>query len=330
MEQAYLVLTERCNLACSHCIRESSPYRKETSETEMMLSAIKQIHQDFPHTLVSLTGGEPTIYKGFDNLLNQCLLNGLNVSINSNGITSFFKLEKLKKWRLFENLSIQISLDGTEEYHDLIRGLGTYKKALNTIKILKDLGITCSVSATVINMNFFKSIKLFLNDLEPLGLAHIAIKRATYAGRASHGMEIDTLSWNRMVYKIREFKTQTQIKMSPMFDFSQLDKIDFSIIEKIETPKSVNCGAGTNKFYIYPNGDLCGCTCFKKQPIGNIYQNSIKEILAEGQTITVRHPVCIKCKYFRLCKGGCLGSGYQHSGILGTPDPRCPKITKMK
>jgi len=327
MEQVYLVLTEQCNLACSHCIRESSPYRKEISEKGMLVSAIKQIHKSFPHALVSLTGGEPTIHKDFRSLLSQCLLIGLNVSINSNGVTSFFKSEQLEKWINFRNLSIQISLDGTAEKHDLIRGSGTHQKALATIKRIRDVGIKCCVSSTVTSMDFFDNIDVFFNDLDPLGLAHISIKRATYAGRASHGMEIDSPTWNEMVYKVREIKNKTQVKIAPMFDFSQLDKLSLSEINKIKVPKSANCGAGINKIYIYPNGDLCGCTCFKKLPIGNLYKNSINEILEEYQPITVKHSSCSNCRYWRLCKGGCLGSGYQYYGILGMPDPRCPKVT---
>ncbi len=326
IKQAYLVLTEQCNLTCSHCIRESSPYRNEISEETMLISAIEQIHQSFPHILISLTGGEPTIYQGFERLLNKCLILDVNISINSNGTTSFFHPKKLEKWQGREKLSIQISLDGVEYQHDLIRGGGSYKKALIAIKRLKNAGIRCCVSSTVISMNFFDKINEFLNNIDYLDLEYIAIKRATYAGRASSGMEIDSKSWNDKVYEIRKIHTQTEVRINPMFDFSHLDKLDSSVISEIETPASVNCGAGTEKFYIYPNGNLCGCTCFKEHPMGNLYKRTIDEILNVQQVIKVENPTCIKCRYWHLCKGGCLGSGYQHSGILGTPDPRCEKI----
>ena len=41
----------------------------------------------------------------------------------------------------YQNLVIQLSLDGTKEIHDEIRGKGSYDKAIKTFNRLKPLGI---------------------------------------------------------------------------------------------------------------------------------------------------------------------------------------------
>lgn len=327
MEQFYFVLTEQCNLECSHCIRESSPYRNETGEKNMLEKAILEIHETFPDSLVLLSGGEPTIHRGFREILEYSLNLGLEVTINSNGATSFFSTENLRPWARYSNLSVQISLDGNEETHDKIRGAGSFRKSIKAIRNLRSIGIPCSVSSTIIDLNFFDHIESFITFLDELGLAHIAIKRATYAGRAASGMEMVTGEWNNRVYALRKQRWKTKIIAFPMYDFSLLEKISDEALDKLQLPKSaVNCGAGTSKVYIYPSGDVCSCTCFKKHPMGNLYKQSLRSAVQNNRAIEVKSSVCQSCRYFSLCRGGCLGSGYQHSGKLGNPDPRCPKL----
>ncbi|MNM59668.1 Antilisterial bacteriocin subtilosin biosynthesis protein AlbA [compost metagenome] len=327
MEQFYFVLTERCNLACSHCIRDSSPYRDETAERTMILDTLSQIHRHFAGSLILLTGGEPTLHRHFDSILEASLSLGEQTKINSNGVTSFYKRHALKRWANHPALSVQISLDGTEDEHDRVRGPGTYKRALRTLASLCAEGISCSVSATVIDLDFFERIEDFIQPLDNLGLTHIAIKRATYAGRASSGMEVCSQAWNQHVYALRKQSYNTRILAFPMYDFSRLDELgDDTIAELGRTITTKNCGAATAKVYIYPNGDVCSCTCFKAHPMGNLYRQPLSVILAQPFDIKVEHPTCQSCRYFPVCNGGCLGSGYQHSGELGQPDPRCPQI----
>lgn len=326
MEQFYFVLTERCNLACSHCIRDSSPFRNETGEREMIERTIQDIHRSFPDALVLLSGGEPTIHRHFREILKLSLDLGLRVNINSNGATSFFTAKNLKPWAGHPNLSVQISLDGIEDEHNRIRGSGSFRRSIRAIENLRASGIVCSVSSTIIDLNFFDQVEAFLKPLDCLGLVHIAIKRATYAGRASSGMEVCTQDWNSKVYALRKQQWRTKILAFPMYDFTRLDEIGDEALAGLKLPDSaINCGAGTAKVYVYPNGDVCSCTCFKEHPMGNLYQHSLGVILQHNLNIVVSDQTCHSCRYFSLCKGGCLGSGFQHSGMLGQPDPRCTK-----
>ncbi|MFP3559160.1 radical SAM protein [Paraburkholderia sp. SIMBA_049] len=328
MEQFYFVLTERCNLTCSHCIRDSSPWRSEAGEYSMIIDAIGQIAKNYPESLILLSGGEPTIHRQFKEILGFSLRTGLDVNLNTNGTTSFFSVANLGGLTDTGRLSVQVSLDGDERTHDSIRGPGSFAKALRSIQRLTERGITCCVSTTVVDSDFLERADQFIQSLDEFGLAHIAIKRATYAGRAAAGVALGTGEWNRHVYRLREMPWKTRLRMSPMYDFNKLDSIPDAALAQLELPQaSVNCGAGTAKVYIYGNGDVCPCTCFKDRPMGNLYEKSLSDILATPPHFEVKSETCSTCRYFALCRGGCLGSGYQTTGELGTPDPRCPKIT---
>lgn len=327
MEQFYFVLTEKCNLTCTHCIRNSSPLKDETSEIALVIEALNQIKRNFKDSTVLLSGGEPTIYKYFADILHHVIQLDLDVIINSNGTTSFFNIQQISQLLGSPRVSFQISLDGRKENHDSIRGTGAYDRSLKTISLLRQHNIKCSVSTTVLNDIFFKEVERFIHEIDELGLTHISIKRATYAGRASSGVDLSTEIWNENVYKLRALNTKTILSINPMYDFSKLDKIDDSNLAKIQPdPLSVNCGAGVAKVYIYASGDVCPCTCFKNLPMGNLHSDSLINILNNTPKFNVSEPTCKKCRYYSLCQGGCLGSGYQYTGVLGNPDPRCPKI----
>lgn len=327
MEQFYFVLTERCNLTCSHCIRDSSPYRDETAELGMIQDALAQVARLHPDSLVLLSGGEPTLHLHFREILDSGLTHGLTITINTNGVTSFFKDATLKTLTGHPRLSVQISLDGDEAMHDGIRGPGSYRKAVRSLQRLVEHGIRCTVSTTVVDVAFMERAGAFITSLDTLGLAHIAIKRATYAGRAANGIDVDSRAWNQHVYRLRELPLKTRLKIAPMYDFDRLDTLTDDVLATLELPASAtNCGAGTAKVYVYPNGDVCPCTCFKDLPMGNLYEAALDAILARPPVFDVSHPVCNACRYFGLCRGGCLGSGYQTSGVAGAPDPRCPKV----
>lgn len=330
MEQFYFVITEKCNLTCTHCIRNSSPLRDETAEFAMIKNTIDQIAATYPYSLLLLSGGEPTIHKNFLDILAHALQTGMRVNLNTNGLTPFFKSVNLRMLKN-SNLSVQVSVDGDEEAHDLVRGIGTFRNALKTINRLVEHGVTCCVSTTVVDCGFLERADNFISSLDNLGLAHIALKRATYAGRASTGVKINTPEWNQQVYRLRKRQWKTPLKMFPMYDFSRLDKLPNELLEKLMLPESaINCGAGTSKAYIYSNGDVCPCTCFRNIPMGNLYTTPLQLILKNKPDFKCNHPVCNACKYFAMCRGGCLGSGYQSSGVMGEPDPRCPKIAAMR
>lgn len=330
MEQIYFVLTERCNLSCSHCIRDSSPYKSESSELALIKQTLSEISSFSPESLVLLSGGEPTLYKGFVDVLDHAMSLNLSLNINSNGTTKFFLTQQgVDLLTNYPFVNVQISLDGSKLIHDKIRGEGAFDRALHTVKKLRFQNIRCSVSTTVTDNYFFSSVKEFLQSVDTLGLTHVAIKRATYAGRASDNITLQTADWNRQVQELRKIPLNTPLKIHPMYDFSWLEQLDDTVLNQIHLPASArNCGAGISKIYIYPDGSVCSCTCFRNVPMGNLKEESLQAILRKPPIFNITNNTCRSCRYFKLCNGGCLGSGYGATGVLNTPDPRCPKHEK--
>jgi len=99
-----LVLTNLCNLRCSFCFQEkkSSPNSMSTSE---WINIIKQ----FPkYSRVTLTGGEPFIFKGFKEVFHEVASN-YDCNIISNGLPLDRELiDYLLSYDRFKTLSISV------------------------------------------------------------------------------------------------------------------------------------------------------------------------------------------------------------------------------
>lgn len=130
MMQVYLLLTESCNLKCSYCIRGVK--NNSFLETNIFERILKE--NDFSQDQVLLTGGEPFLHPQFLEIFNLCLKYFKHVSINTNGVLFDKKLVKNHP-----HVHIQISLDGTMEVHDNIRGTGSYLQVLKAIREIDKL-----------------------------------------------------------------------------------------------------------------------------------------------------------------------------------------------
>ena len=151
-------ITERCNLRCSHC------YQEEYNEkSELSLLDLYKIADQITMALkkwkmkgrIALTGGEPFL-KGELFPLMEYLEQNENtwrIGILTNGIIIDKKI--VDKLKTFKKLYyIQISLDGAKEKtNDFIRGKGSFKKAINSFRLLNDNGIKTRLMYTVHKKN---------------------------------------------------------------------------------------------------------------------------------------------------------------------------------
>jgi hypothetical protein len=65
-------LTNRCNMACGHCLFSSSPVDKSEISTERVLEISREAN-DAGCGLFALTGGEPLVHPGIDRIVAELL-----------------------------------------------------------------------------------------------------------------------------------------------------------------------------------------------------------------------------------------------------------------
>ena len=109
--------TLRCNLACHHCYSESGPARQET----LALSVIDRVladARDLGYDVLSLSGGEPLLYRAMPELVGRARNLGYRVQIVTNG----FLVPRAVREGWFEGVTtIAVSIDGYGSRHDTMR-----------------------------------------------------------------------------------------------------------------------------------------------------------------------------------------------------------------
>jgi len=144
LKEFWIHLTDRCNLACRHCLFASSPSRARELPADQVLEAARQAHE-LGCRLFALTGGEPFVHRRLHNILDGLLaLPDAHVVVLTNGLAARSVLEKIS-WDP-ERLHLQVSLDGLEERHDAVRGRGTFAKTLRELRALSRMGISFTLS----------------------------------------------------------------------------------------------------------------------------------------------------------------------------------------
>lgn len=107
-----------CNLACRHCYSTSGPEVRDGLEPRAIINALSILRTE-GYEVVSLSGGEPLLYSGFEVVVRAASQMGYRVNLISNG--SPVGGQTLKVVAECVDL-IAISLDGAPNTHDQLRG----------------------------------------------------------------------------------------------------------------------------------------------------------------------------------------------------------------
>lgn len=322
--QIYLLVTEKCNLNCQMCIRGCQD--GEILSIENLKKILKR--GDFNNQDIVLTGGEPTLHPKFCDIVELVCAVAKTVTITSNGTLNYY-IDTVKN---FDNLCVQISLDGEEKIHDKIRGIGTYCKTMETIKILDKSGIPYSVATVVSRDNAF-SMKNLCFELEKLN--NLLFWKLSYempfANKKFERM-MTSDEWNTFVDDLIK-RAKLRLHIKKIFPFELYERYK-NIIEESNMMKNrcINCGSGSQKMYVYPNFNVYPCTCLTDFCVGNLMTSKLEKIFNSKKLKPFLNykiddnTVCNTCEYKVICNGGCIGMSYHYYGVLGKGDIRCSRL----
>jgi len=136
-------VTTRCNSACLHCFARAGKSRRLSLPTDLVKEIIAEgYNAGYRH--LHITGGEPLLWQGVWEALDCAFGMGYEeVFLNTNGLLLTQGVSsRLAEYR---DLLISVSLEGTEAFHDRLRGEGSYKRASQGIEKALSAGVTIHV-----------------------------------------------------------------------------------------------------------------------------------------------------------------------------------------
>lgn len=138
--------TLRCNLKCTHCYSSSSPSNAEEMNVNTLKDAITDAER-LGFRSLSISGGEPLMYRGLEELLFHARSIGMRTGMVTNG--ALMSKDKVNRLAALVDV-VAVSLDGPRDLHNRIRGSHqSYDRALRALALLADAGVSSAVLHTV-------------------------------------------------------------------------------------------------------------------------------------------------------------------------------------
>jgi MoaA/NifB/PqqE/SkfB family radical SAM enzyme len=126
--QTVLFITDKCNLRCKHCSVYGSAGNKQRTFEDIV--ADMKYSYKLGSRFIDLEGGEPTLWKEGDRTINDIIDAAMETGFFSVTVTT--NAQQDFSW--IRPQSIWVSMDGVGEYHDRIRGEGTFARLEKNIQ----------------------------------------------------------------------------------------------------------------------------------------------------------------------------------------------------
>ena len=174
----------KCNLACPGCgkIDYPDPILAKRLSTQECLDAVDECGAP----IVSIPGGEPLIHKEMAEIVKGIVARKKFVYLCTNAL---LLKKRLKDYTPSPYLTFSIHLDGLEEEHDrAVDQKGTFKIAVEAIKLAVEKGFRVTVNATLFNNAKPDVMAEFFDFVMTLGVESITISPG-YAYERAGGQE---------------------------------------------------------------------------------------------------------------------------------------------
>jgi len=317
-EYIYWELCDHCNLRCITCFANSNPTKHSFVDKDALFNKIAEITKD-NKVPIHFGGGEPFLLPYISELFEFLIEQKLKFSITTNGISIHEShIAQLKRSNLDK---ITVSIDGTEEYNDLIRGSNNFQKAFLSLKAMMDAGIPVSLSFTITAINY-ENIEQYVAFFHKHGIRRFYFFRYVHDeardSRLKLTQECLLAAYSKISLLIKKYRdTAFIIERLAYFPFL-IDEVKFR----------ARCEFTKRKMTIRYDGAVLVCSAIRKE-LGNIFSDNLQEIYKrienEIESISEIPKTCTNCTYVNLCKGGCKSYSYNRFGDYCHRDELCYK-----
>ncbi len=304
-ERVTINLTLKCNLSCIMCRTcYDVPNELTTNEIKKIIDEIAE----WGVKTFNPIGGEAFVRKDIIKILSYAAEKNLNTTITTNGTLINEKIaEEISKINS-KNLTLIFSIDGLKDTHNSIRGIGTFERTINAIKLIRKydkerrfIAINCIISSRNLN-ELVDMVKLaeFL-DVDKIQFLHLF----------NHDKEVEEAMWikeeqlpllDKAIDELCKYAKITKVQIGNSIEDLKLMKLYYR--GKL-TPEKAKCYNGFVEFYINSNGDGLMCDShlnFIADTFGNTRKMTLKEMWRSKKALEMRKKV-INCK--NPCLQGC-------------------------
>ena len=334
LKELWIHTNNSCNIACKHCLVNSSPKEDPGPPTEVIQKWMAEAVQLGVERFY-FTGGEPFYRKDIIDLIKEATLaHKKELVIITNGMLLTNDLVKHLNKIPPDLLKIQISLDGAKsETNDAIRGKGSFEKAIVGLKNISCFEFEKTIT-TVVHPKNIPELTQMPQLAKELGVGSMHLMWPHLRGR----FEKES-TWKQQVNHLKE-------EIAKILEVTRLQNVFLDNYESIKWKvngkpgvKFDLAGAGWESLCIYSNGNVYPSAAFANhEPLkcGNLKEDSLESIWKKSSILnTIRESSLIQTKaiqndpYRFLVGGGDIEHAYYFSnngtkGQFTANDPYYP------
>lgn len=315
---------------------------------------------EFARPILILSGGEPLIRDDIFDIAAYAQESGLIPALASNGTLIDARMaERIQKAGIRR---VSVSFDGADApTHDILRGEGSFQKALKGISHLQETGVPYQINTTVTRHNAHQvkqmlslaneigAVALHLFLLVPVGCgAEIADEQQVtseeyeeilnwlYEAEKTHNIELKATCaphYFRVVSQRRaEDRKQGRIIQPPPSHHRQKHAAGHPPAGHPKKRHAMNamtkgCLAGTGVCFVSHKGEVFPCGYLPLEA-GNVREQPLQQIWESSSLFAqLRDPELLEgkcgiCEFKRVC-GGCRARAYGATGNFLGEEPFC-------
>ncbi len=317
-------LCNTCNLNCEMCAQRKQSTIQYEIDPQNLSDAVDQLLQWKNRFEVYLWGGEPFLHPQFFQIVEAMVQRHLPVTVNTNGTRLYRYAEEICRSRIKR---IIVSIDGTREIHNKIRGAEVYDSivaGMRKVKLLRRFlpFITANIVVTQKNHAILPQI---VGSLFSIGAEFIEIQLPFFYTPAegldyeewySSQLEGRALSWMGFCADYTGIDTDKLSADIQRLEHIYGEKVHFVpniahqdipayFTSELRAGAQDICSACTSQVRIEADGSVVLCPDYPDIVLGNIKDESILDILQKEPYRSIReklaaspqHSLCHKCLF---------------------------------
>jgi len=335
-------ITDDCDQRCKHCY----VFAEDKPRMVMDLATIKKIFLNILHfcktfkclPYLVITGGDPILNPNIWNMLEMCKENDIPFSILGNPF--HLTPSVLTRMSQYGCISYQLSIDGMQKTHDMLRKPGSFKTTIERIKMINESGINSAVMTTVSGIN--------IDEVASIIDMVVSVHAKSYCFARYVPTENDKASKNSIWYITPERYHSFLEDIDAKFNFYESKGCSTFFVRKdhlwalfnyehnrFQIPNDVEkniiydgCNCGNRHLTILPDASVMACRRIANSRVGNALHTQLVDIWLnemEKYREFKSFSKCSKCELLSWCRG-CPAVAYGTHGSFYANDPQCWKV----
>lgn len=326
-----VLLTNQCNFECIHCFYGSASCKpKMLAFNEEYCTFFESYIKD-GLKWVCFTGGEPLLNPQFIDFINHASKYDVNISVMTNGsLINNEMVELFKK----NNVSVQVSLDGTEEVYEKIRKNASYRKTIEGIKKLTEGGVITDISfvPSRITIPDFDNVLKIIKEMN-INLLHMPFLEKY--GRAEENYDILEIRDDELISFLEKIIEDYYLGKFGNIKVGFIENIKNQLLfpqikESCKACQELALGIDYSNS-VYPCSELI----MDEYKIGNIgdsldtIRSNFRKMICNLSNVSVNNvEKCKNCTFKMLCGGGCRVQAILSGGLF-TEDKNCEVMKQL-